>query len=63
MINKNQKIRMTAIEYVPQFHSGASRYYRADFYVSTVLVEKMFRNKYARNDYQGTLHAFKVKLC
>ena len=54
---------MTAIEYVPQFHGGASRYYRADFYVSTVLVEKMFRNKYARNDYQGTLHAFKVKLC
>ena len=63
MINKNQKIRMTAIEYVQQFHCGASRYYRADFYVSTVLVEKMFRNKYARNDYQSTLHAFKVKLC
>lgn len=40
MINKNQKIRMTAIEYVPQFHGGASRYYRADFYTSTVLVEK-----------------------
>jgi hypothetical protein len=63
MINKNQKIRMTAIEYVPQFYSGASRYYRADFYTSTVLIEKMFRNKYAKNDYQGTLHAFKVKLC
>lgn len=63
MINKHQKIRMTAIAYVPQFHGGASRYYRADFYTSTVLVEKMFRNKYARNDYQGTLHAFKVKLC
>ena len=63
MINKNQKIRMTAIEYVPQFHGGASRYYRADFDTSTVLVEKMFRNKYARHDYQGTLHAFKVGLC
>ena len=54
---------MTATEYVPQFHGGASRYYRADFYVSTVLVEKMFLNKYARNDYQGMVNAFKVKLC
>lgn len=63
MINTNQKIRMTAIEYVPQFHCGASRYYRADFYVSTVLVEKMFLNKYAVKDYQGMVNALKVQLC
>lgn len=63
MINKHQRIKMIAIEYVPQFHGGASRYYRADFYTSTVLVETMFRNKYARNDYQGIFNAFKVKLC
>ena len=63
MINKNQKIRMTATEYVPQFHGGASRYYRADFCVSTVLVEKMFLNKYAVKDYQGVVNAFKVALC
>lgn len=63
MINKHQKIRMTAIEYVPQFRNGASRYYRADFYVSTVLVKKMFLNKYAAKDYQCPLHTFKVKLC
>lgn len=63
MINKHQRIRMTATEYVPQFHGGVSRYYRAGFYTSTVLVEKMFRNKYARNDYQGMLNAFKVVKC
>lgn len=63
MINKHQRIRMTATEYVPQFHCGASRYYRADFYVSTVLVEKMFLNKYAVKDYQGMVNAFKVGLC
>lgn len=63
MINKNQNIKMTAIEYVPQFRSGASRYYRADFYTSIVQVQKMFLNKYAVEDYQGMVHAFKVKLC
>lgn len=63
MINKHQRIRMTVIEYVPQFHGGASRYYRADFYVSTVLVEKMFLNKYVVKDYQGMVNAFKVELC
>lgn len=63
MINEHQRIRITATEYVPQFHGGASRYYRADFYVSTVLVKKMFLNKYAVKDYQGMVNAFKVKLC
>lgn len=63
MINKHQRIRVTAMEYVPQFDGGVSRYYRADFYVSTVLVEKMFRNKYSKNDYVSTLHPFKVKRC
>lgn len=63
MINKNQKIIMTATEYVPQFHCRASRHYRADFYVSTVLVEKMFLNKYAVKDYQGIVNVFKVELC
>lgn len=63
MINKNQKIRMTATEYVTQFYGEVSRHYRADFYTRTVLVEKIFRNKYARNDYQCMLNAFKVELC
>jgi hypothetical protein len=63
MINKHQRIRMTATEYVSQFHGGASKYYRADFYVSTVLVEKMLLNKYAVKDYQGMVNAFKVELC
>lgn len=63
MINKHQRIKMTATEYVPQFHGRASRYYRADFYVSTVLVEKMFLNKYAVKDYQGVVNAFEVKRC
>lgn len=63
MINKHQRIRMTVTKYVPQFHGGASRYYRADFYVSAVLVKKIFLNKYAVKDYQGVVNAFKVELC
>ena len=60
MINPTQRIEMTAMEYASQFNHNTYKYYNYDIYLNRASVEKMYKNKYARQDYSSALHPFKV---
>ena len=62
MINPNEKLEITATEYLPQIRCNTSRYYNADFFVISASLKKIYLNKYARKDYKAALHLFKAEV-
>lgn len=60
MINPTKEIKMTGIEYIPQFFCSLNRHYNTDCYTVKVDLEKIYFNKYSKIDYNSVINPFKV---
>lgn len=63
MINPTKEIKMTGIEYIPQFTGYLNRHYNTDCYTVKVDLERIYFNKYSKIDYNSVINSFKVVVC
>ena len=61
MINTTEEIEITAMYYAPQFGCKTYRYCNIYFSITTVSLETMYINKYARRDYPFATNPFKAR--
>ena len=63
MINTTKEIKMTGIEYIPQFTDYLNRHYNTDCYTIKVDLKTIYFNKYSKVDYNSVINPFKVVVC
>ena len=61
MINLTERIKMTGIEYIPQFFCSLDRHYNTDCYTTRVDLKTMYLNEYSKINYNSVLNPFKVE--
>lgn len=60
MIYPNKRIEIAVTEYITQIDGKPQKYYNADFFVTVIILKKMYENEYARKDYRSAIQPFKV---